>query len=67
MEEGSRAALVFHVAVGMAVAIARLGAVKGFESSPMNFLELGPEHIRVIAPRIEVGVGRQELALWGNI
>ena len=35
MEEGSRA-----VAVGMAVAIVRLGAVKGFESSPMSFLEL---------------------------
>ena len=34
MEEGSRAVLALHVAVGMAVAIARL-AVKSFESSPM--------------------------------
>ena len=40
MKEGSRAVLALHAAVGMAVAIARLGAMKGFEPSPISFLEL---------------------------
>ena len=58
MEEGGRAVLALHVAVGMAVTVARLGAVKGFESSPMSFLELSLEHIGVTAPHTGVGIGR---------
>ena len=58
MEERSRAVIALHVAVGMAVAIARLGAVKGFEFSPMSFLELSLGRTGATAPHTEVGIGR---------
>ena len=65
MEEGSLTVPAIQVVVGMTLAITRpLVLEEVLNIRPMSFLELDPEHIRVMAVCKEVGVGSRNWHFW---